>query len=49
MGLLLHLRITYKTMPAPASWASVIAIFGLAFLTFFGVPFMSVAPHKGVM
>jgi hypothetical protein len=24
-------------------------VFALAFLTFFGVPFSSIAPHKGIM
>lgn len=48
MGVSLHARLTYKL----ASWAGplmIIATFILAFLTFFGVPFFSVAPHKGVM
>ena len=30
-------------------WSAVVVIFGLAVLTFFGVPFISIAPHKGVM
>jgi hypothetical protein len=32
---------------AGAIWAH--SVFGLAILTFLGVPFMSIAPHKGVM
>jgi hypothetical protein len=24
-------------------------VFALAFLTFFGVPFISLAPHKGIL
>jgi ABC-type transport system involved in cytochrome c biogenesis permease subunit len=49
MALLLHTRITYRNMPAHMSWAAVIAIFLLAFLVFFGVPFSSIAPHKGII
>jgi len=49
MGLLLHVRVTYRQLPPAIAWASVVAIFCLAFLTFFGVPFVSLAPHKGVM
>jgi len=49
MGLLLHARVTYRQMPLPISWVSVVAIFILAFLTFFGLPFSSLAPHKGLI
>jgi len=49
MALLLHARVTYRQLPRAIAWASVIVIFVLAFLTFFGVPFVSMAPHKGVM
>jgi len=49
IALLLHARVTFRRMPASYSWSAVIAIFGLAILTFLGVPFLSVAPHKGVM
>lgn len=49
MALLLHVRVTYRQLPSAVAWASVVAIFALAFLTFFGVPFISMAPHKGVM
>jgi len=49
MALLLHARVTYRQLPPVIAWASVVVIFGLAFLTFFGVPFFSMAPHKGVM
>jgi len=49
MALLLHARVTFRPMPDALAGAGVIAIFGLAFLTFFGVPFVSLAPHKGVM
>lgn len=49
IALLLHLRVSYRRLPSKIGWYSVIGIFVLAFLTFFGVPFVSVAPHKGVM
>jgi ABC-type transport system involved in cytochrome c biogenesis permease subunit len=48
-ALLLHARVTFRRMPLAVGWAGVVAIFALAILTFFGVPFLSVAPHKGVM
>lgn len=49
IALLLHARVTFRRMPAAYGWSAVVAIFGLAILTFLGVPFLSVAPHKGVM
>ena len=44
----LHVRVTYRTPP----WVGALMILGvfmLAFLTFFGVPFVSLAPHKGMV
>ena len=49
IALLLHVRVTFRRLPVTYGWSAVIAIFGLAILTFLGVPFLSVAPHKGVM
>jgi ABC-type transport system involved in cytochrome c biogenesis permease subunit len=49
IALLLHARVTFRRMPVSYGWSAVVAIFGLAVLTFLGVPFLSVAPHKGVM
>ena len=49
IALLLHARVTFRRMPASYGWSAVVAIFGLAILTFLGVPFLSIAPHKGVM
>ncbi len=44
----LHLRVIRH--PGPAFGAvSVLVVFGLAFFTFFGVPFVSTAPHKGAI
>lgn len=48
LGLVLHLRVTFR-VPPWSGWSMVIGVFVLAFLTFFGVPFISLAPHKGVM
>jgi ABC-type transport system involved in cytochrome c biogenesis permease subunit len=44
----LHLRFTLKTRPQVGA-AMIMAVFVLSFLTFLGVPFISNAPHKGVM
>ncbi len=49
LAITLHLRVTFSRLPQAAGWSLVIGVFGLAFLTFFGVPFVSVAPHKGAM
>jgi len=44
----LHLRATLK--PAPQVGAALaIGVFVLAFLTFFGVPFVTTAPHQGAV
>lgn len=44
----LHVRATLR--PAPAIGALLaIGVFVLAFLTFFGVPFVTTAPHQGVV
>ena len=44
----LHTRLTLKTSPTTGA-AMVVAVFVIAFLTFFGVPFISENPHKGVI
>ena len=49
IALLLHARATFRRMPPAAGWSAVVGIFALAILTFLGVPFVSIAPHKGVM
>lgn len=44
----LHARATLR--PAPAVFAAwLMAVFVIAFLTFFGVPFVSTSPHKGAI
>jgi len=48
MAIVLHIRVTFD-FPRWLSWSMVIAVFILAFLTFFGVPFLSLGPHKGIM
>lgn len=44
----LHARVAYKVSPRGGA-VMVMAVFVLAFLTFFGVPFVSTAPHKGAV
>ncbi len=49
LGFLLHIRVTFRHLPVTYLWAGSLIVFALAFLTFLGVPFVSVAPHKGIM
>jgi ABC-type transport system involved in cytochrome c biogenesis permease subunit len=44
----LHARASLRLAPA-AGAAMIMAVFVVAFLTFFGVPFVSIAPHKGAI
>lgn len=44
----LHLRAARRPPPAVAA-GLILAVFTLAFLTFFGVPFVSTSPHKGAV
>ena len=48
LGTVLHLRITWNLKPW-VGWVLILVVFVLALLTFFGVPFVSVAAHKGIM
>jgi ABC-type transport system involved in cytochrome c biogenesis permease subunit len=43
-----HARLAWRLTPRVGAWM-VLAVFALAFLTFFGLPFVSVAPHKGAV
>ena len=43
-----HARITWRVAPRPGALL-IVAVFVIAFLTFFGVPFVSLAPHKGAV
>ena len=44
--LALHLQVTFRPMPRLSS-AMAFAVCVIAFLTFFGVPFMTDRPHQG--
>jgi len=44
----MHARFAYRISPSVGALI-ILGVFILAFLTFFGVPFLSVAPHKGVV
>ncbi len=43
-----HARISWRLGPRAGAWM-IVAVFVIAFLTFFGVPFVSLAPHKGAV
>jgi ABC-type transport system involved in cytochrome c biogenesis permease subunit len=48
MALSLHVRVTYQ-VPKWSGSLLIFSVFVLAFLTFFGVPFTSLGPHKGIL
>jgi len=48
LAVALHLRVTFRPAPVRTAWM-VMAVFVMAFLTFFGVPFISDSPHKGAV
>jgi ABC-type transport system involved in cytochrome c biogenesis permease subunit len=48
LAITLHTRVTVKLAPHRHAMM-LLAVFVLAFLTFFGVPFVSLAPHKGAV
>lgn len=48
LGMSLHARLTWN-IPPWGGWLLVLLVFALAFLTFFGVPFASIGPHKGIL
>lgn len=48
LGIGIHVRLTYR-IPAWISGAMIIGIFMLAFSTYFGMPYVSAAAHKGVV
>jgi ABC-type transport system involved in cytochrome c biogenesis permease subunit len=48
LALVLHARVGLN-LPRWSGWVGMCLVFVLAFLTFFGVPFLSMAAHKGVM
>jgi ABC-type transport system involved in cytochrome c biogenesis permease subunit len=49
LGGILHARSTFRSLSQRAGHVLILAAFVIAFLTFFGVPFLSIAPHKGLM
>ncbi|GAB4348717.1 MAG: cytochrome c biogenesis protein CcsA [Gammaproteobacteria bacterium] len=48
MGVALHMRVTFRGRPQ-WGWGMTVAVFLVAFLTLFGVPFLSEAPHRGLI
>ena len=48
IGLTLHMRATFKTKPQTNSLL-IVATWLIAFFTFFGIPFVSTAMHKGMI
>ena len=48
LAVLLHTRVTFK-LPDKLAWTGVIGVFILAFLTFFGIPFINRMPHQGII
>ncbi|MDH5784221.1 MAG: cytochrome c biogenesis protein CcsA [Chromatiales bacterium] len=44
----LHLRVTYRPNPLRGA-VLIVMVFILAFLTFFGVPFVTMVPHQGAI
>ena len=48
IAILLHARVTFRVPPRGTA-AMIVAVFALAFLTFFGMPFVSTALHKGAI
>lgn len=48
VAFILHVRVTWLIKPTFGAWL-IVGVFIIAFLTFFGVPFVSMAPHKGAI
>ena len=48
LAALLHARVTLR-LPDRLAWLGSIVVFVLAFLTFFGVPFINRTPHQGII
>ena len=48
LGLCLHARRTWR-VPQRLGWIMIVGVFVLAFLTLFGMPFLSLGPHKGIL
>lgn len=48
LALAIHIRLTYKPSPTVSS-LMVAVVFAVGFVTFIGIPFITPAPHKGVV
>jgi len=48
LGLCLHARVTWR-VPERLGRLLLVGVFLLAFLTLFGMPFLSIGPHKGIL
>lgn len=48
VAIYLHVRLTFKVTPRRGAWM-IIAVFVSAFLTFFGVPFITQSAHQGAV
>lgn len=48
LALAIHVRITYRPSPTIGG-VMVIVVFAVGFVTFIGIPFITPAPHKGVI
>ena len=48
LGMSLHIRLAWR-LPMWGGWSLVVLVFVLAFLTFFGLPFASLGPHRGIL
>ena len=48
VAILLHARVSFRMAPR-ATAAMIVSVFAVAFLTFFGLPFVSTALHKGAV
>ena len=46
IALSLHVRVPFRTSPVTNAWL-IVGVFVVAFFTFFGIPFVSTAMHKG--
>lgn len=48
LGLAIHVRVTWKPSPVVGA-IMVMSVFVLAFLNFFGIPFLTMSPHQGAV
>lgn len=48
LALAIHARLKWRIRPVHSAWM-ILAVFVIAFLTFYGVPFLTEVPHQGAM